>query len=276
MAGSLRLVIYLAAIGIASLGGAMALSLEAASAATACPGAHSPPQFLLSSCSGAPGTHLTLTGPAPAQLQHVTFSRIAGGNEGEFAFSTPLVGAYTAGAYILTVPQTICSSGSHSFFLTVYYLSGNFNVLSQNLGTFTAICTQTAQATASPKPTSAPTQAAASTNCVGGSVYFKLQYCNVRPGLAAYVVQLKQFNISNVGAFHPTQVRLYAYSATGSRLNAGTLNVTAAPSVGTNVYAFTVPVTVCYKGGKISVGIYMISGNNALAWGNAGVLSVGC
>jgi len=92
-------------------------------------------------------------------------------------------------------------------------------------------------------------------------------------GLPVYVVQLKQFNISNVGAFHPNQVRLYTYNAKGAYVGAGTMNVSPAPSVGANVYSFVVPQSACAKGGKIFVGIYMVTGNNALAWGNAGTLT---
>jgi hypothetical protein len=111
---------------------------------TAC-GAQST-DFLLSSCSGAPGAKLTLT-LAPGNA--ITPVAIL------FAQSVPSKASYTArvglsaGAYTLTVPP-LCNSGNPSFGLGFTFERGNTH-FSQGLGTFTAICGQTAQATSAPQ-----------------------------------------------------------------------------------------------------------------------------
>jgi hypothetical protein len=108
--------------------------------------------FILSSCSGAPGTQLTLT------------PRNTGTNVGTVQFTqntaSTLMNAYAtvgrsgsgqgfgAAAYTVTVPQ-LCNQGlGPSFSLVVsYYTSlpqGGFGTVSENLGTFTAICAPTA------------------------------------------------------------------------------------------------------------------------------------
>ena len=101
----------------------------------ACLGAQSM-DFLLSSCSGAPGTQLTLklgTAVTPAAVL--------------FTQSAPSKGNYTAqvgrsaGAYMLTVPS-LCNGGNPSFSLAFTFERGSTH-LSQGLGTFNAICPQT-------------------------------------------------------------------------------------------------------------------------------------
>jgi hypothetical protein len=123
----------------------------------ACPGAKST-DILLSSCSGAPGTHLTLTttlGKNVSDVQ-VLFKQNAGSKMTNYSATV----GHSAGAYTLTVPP-LCNGGSPSFSLVASYITlvqGRASV-TKNLGNFTAICGQTAQATASPapKPTASPT-----------------------------------------------------------------------------------------------------------------------
>ena len=122
----------------------------------ACPGAKSTDIFL-SSCSDAPGTHLTLTttpGKNVTDVQ-VLFKQNAGGKMTNYSATV----GRSAGAYTLTVPP-LCNGGTPSFSLVASYISLDLGRASvtKNLGNFTAICSQTAQATASPapKPTASP------------------------------------------------------------------------------------------------------------------------
>src|ERR1700688_2662646 len=121
----------------------------------ACPGAKST-DILLSSCSGAPGTHLTLTLGSTITPVGLLFKQSAGSKMTNYS---AMVGR-SAGAYTLTVPP-LCNGGSPSFSLVASYipLALGRGSVSKNLGNFTAICGQTAQATASPvpKPTASPT-----------------------------------------------------------------------------------------------------------------------
>ena len=148
---------------------------------TACPGAKST-DFLLSSCSGAPGTHLTLTTTlASTQIPGVGLVRITP----KFVLFTQIVttqkapsspkpapnnGVYDApveliaGAYALTVPQLSCKAimgaafngGSLSFGLTVAAPAMDQMWVSPSLGTFKVICA-TAAPTATPAVTHTPT-----------------------------------------------------------------------------------------------------------------------
>ena len=122
----------------------------------ACPGAKST-DILLSSCSGAPGTQLTLAttlGKNVSEVQ-VLFKQNAGSKIANY----PATVGRSAGTYTVTVPP-LCNGGNLSFGLVVSYLplALSRSSVSENLGNFTAICAQTAQATASPtpKPTASP------------------------------------------------------------------------------------------------------------------------
>src|ERR1700676_3643769 len=121
----------------------------------ACPGAQST-AILLSSCSGAPGTHLTLTltlGDTITPVR-VLFKQNAASKMTSYSGTV----GRSAGAYTLAVPP-LCNGGGPSFSLVASYIPlvlGRASV-TKNLGNFTAICGQTA-ATASPapKPTASP------------------------------------------------------------------------------------------------------------------------
>ena len=120
----------------------------------ACPGAQST-DILLSSCSGAPGTHLTLTLGNTMTPVKALFKQNAGSKMTNYSATV----GRSAGTYTLTVPP-LCNGGNPSFSLVASYISlvlGRASV-TKNLGNFTAICSQTAQATASPtpKPTASP------------------------------------------------------------------------------------------------------------------------
>ena|GEM_PF-3346647 len=196
-----RIVIYVVAIGIVGLACAMAFSLEGASAATKCPNAQSA-DFLLSSCSGAPGTQLTLTTtlenkptPTPRNKPKTTATVPKKYNVQLFFRQNRVSGIYSlsaalrssgAGAYTVTVPQ-LCGGPNALFGLVISYQLRSTSpapiqkvkspVLTQtsaNLGDFTVICAPTAApATASPKPKPTATQRAAGANaaaaCPGAS-----------------------------------------------------------------------------------------------------------
>ena len=204
-----RIVDYVAAIGIAGLAGAMAFSLEGASAATKCLNAQSA-DFLLSSCSGAPGTQLTLTTTPGNKLAPTLGNKLTTtlGNKPKTTVAVPKMynvqlffrqnrvsGIYSlsaalrssgAGAYTVTVPQ-LCGGPNALFGLVISYQLRSTSsapiqktkspVLTQtsaNLGDFTVICAPTAApATASPKPKPTATQGAAGANaataCPGAS-----------------------------------------------------------------------------------------------------------
>jgi hypothetical protein len=138
------------------------------------------------------------------------------------------------------------------------------------------------QACAAPAPAPAPTPPgpvgapAPTASCPAVSNDVVLQYCTVAAGQTAYLVQLKQSNLNLGGtivAYHPNQVRL---SAVTGMANAGAANVVPAPALGSNVYSFTVPQSVCAHGGKISVEVGMVNGADWIAEGGAGILIVGC
>jgi hypothetical protein len=117
--------------------------------AAACPGAQST-AILLASCSGAPGTHLTLTLGNTITPVGLLFKQNAGGKMTNYSATV----GRSAGAYTVTVPP-LCNGGSPSFSLVASYIplvQGRASV-TKDLGNFTAICGQTAQATASPAPT---------------------------------------------------------------------------------------------------------------------------
>jgi hypothetical protein len=113
----------------------------------ACPGAKST-DILLSSCSDAPGTHLTLT---TTLGKNVTTAKVLfKQNAGSKVASYPATVGRSAGAYTVTVPP-LCNGGNASFSLLVSYIPlvlGRGSV-SENLGTFTAICAPTSPATGS-------------------------------------------------------------------------------------------------------------------------------
>ena len=107
----------------------------------ACLGAQSK-EFLLSSCSGAPGTHLTLT---TTLGKNVTSAKVLfKQNAGSKMTNYPATVGRSAGAYTVTVPP-LCNGGKPSFSLVASYISlvpGRGSV-SENLGNFTAICAPT-------------------------------------------------------------------------------------------------------------------------------------
>ena len=119
----------------------------------ACPGAQST-DLIFSTCSGAPGTQLTLTprntGTNVLPVQFVQ-------NTAHIKVNAPATVERSAGAYTLTVPQ-LCpleQGLSPSFSLVVsYYPSlpqGGFGpTVSENLGTFTVICAPTSYGTSPP------------------------------------------------------------------------------------------------------------------------------
>ena len=108
----------------------------------ACPGAKST-DILLSSCSGAPGTHLTLTLGSTITPVGLLFKQNAGSKMTNYSATV----RRSAGAYTVTVPP-LCNGGSPSFSLVASYISlvlGGASV-TKNLGNFTAICAPTGAA----------------------------------------------------------------------------------------------------------------------------------
>jgi hypothetical protein len=103
-----------------------------------------------------------------------------------------------------------------------------------------------------------------------------MHWCTMSPGQAAYVFQIRQFNISGKGPYHPTDVELSG-SGTGKNWHAlGRFHVTLTPQVGPNAYMFVAPKNICGNA-RIAVGIIMVVGNDKITWGNAGLVTVnGC
>jgi hypothetical protein len=118
-----------------------------ASASTVCPGSAAGPSYLFSSCSGAPGTQVTLTMPNVQNMSDVNIQYNVNGVFGGFPYRG------SAGAYTLTVPQLCNGGGNISGNVVISYLFGPIDtsrISDLNLGSFTVLCAQTAPATAGP------------------------------------------------------------------------------------------------------------------------------
>jgi len=201
----------------------------------ACPGAQST-AILLSSCSGGPGTHLTLMLESNVTPVGVLFKQNAGSKVANYSATV----GRSAGAYTVTVPP-LCNGGSPSFSLVVSYIPlvlGRGSV-SKNLGNFTALCGQTAQATASPKPTPTATQATASPStgivCPGTQYatgpHFLFSSCSGAPG--------KQVTLTGAPPNMGNAQLQSSSNGFSLGIDVGPRNVSAGP------YTFIVPQSAC-------------------------------
>ena len=216
-----------------------------ASAPTVCPGSAAGSSILFSSCSGAPGTQVTLS----ANAQNMSAVNIQYEING---VSQPFPNVGSAGAYTLTVPQ-LCNGGgniSGSVVISYHYGPIDTSVVSDlNLGSFTVLCAQTAQATASPKPT--PTASPKPTPTASPKPTPAPTQVGICPGSAAGSSIL----FSSCSGAPGTQVTLSANAQNMSAVNIQyEINGVSQPfpNVGSaGAYTLTVP-QLCNGGGNIS------------------------